>query len=287
MRARARPSTAIAIAPSLVARPSRLPAFARPRSRSSSTARSRVAAGVRERLLAVHHARAGAARGAPSPPAAEISATLYSCCSTAPAWPLGPRSVTPRRAVAGARAGAGEPALAAGGSPPPLIVQCARRARAAPAPRRLLDLDHDAGPCRPARRALAAARAALLGRLALHALVEELRALDAGVGDQRGSRAGSRGSSRRCRAPRSRCRSGLQFESTIATIGMPRRCASVTAMCSRPTSITKSASGSRVISRMPSSDLRYFSTERVMREQLLLGELGGLLLVARGSRAAP
>ena len=54
---------------------------------------------------------------------------------------------------------------------------------------------------------------------------------------------GSRGSSRRCRGSRSRCRRRLLLVSTTATIGMPSFFASVTAILWKPTSITNSASG--------------------------------------------
>ena len=64
--------------------------------------------------------------------------------------------------------------------------------------------------------------------------------------------------------------SGLQLVSTTAATGMPRRSASLTAMCSLPTSMMKSMSGMRLISRMPSRDFRYFSTARWIRASSFL-----------------
>jgi hypothetical protein len=61
--------------------------------------------------------------------------------------------------------------------------------------------------------------------------------------------------------------SGSQLVSTTATIGMPSRRPSATAMCSRLTSTRNIAAGSLVISRKPSSDFRYRSTSREMRER--------------------
>ena len=65
----------------------------------------------------------------------------------------------------------------------------------------------------------------------------------------------------------------------MATIGIPRRPASFTAMCSLLRSMMKSASGSRAISLIPSSDFRYLATPRLTRAQLLLRERRDPLLV--------
>lgn len=63
---------------------------------------------------------------------------------------------------------------------------------------------------------------------------------------------------------------GLQFVSTIATTGRPSRRASATAMCSLLRSMMNSASGSRDISLMPSSDFWYLDTERLTLDRSFL-----------------
>src|SRR5690606_33660640 len=161
------PASAIAIVPSAVARPSRLAALARPRSRSRVAAFSMSPpASVSAFLQSIMPAPVRSRRSFTA--AAEISATLLvSSCRLAPD---GSADLALARvhvvAIAARAAGAAARAAAA---------------RAAPAPRRLLDLDHHAA--RAGARALLAPRPRLGAGLRAHALLVEPGALDAGLGD--------------------------------------------------------------------------------------------------------
>ena len=239
-----------------------------PRSRSSSMARASSPRRVAERLLALHHARPGLVperlHHLPqrSPPCARSASAQPS------AGRVGGRGASGAAAGAsGAAAGASarrrrlvrRPGRAALAGPPPSACRPAGGA----APRgRLPDLDH--APDRARARALGAGRRRLLR---LHARVEQHGALEARVGDQlaveldRADRVVVAGHHEvDARRARRWCR-------RRATIGMPSRRASEIAMCSQPTSITNIASGSRVISWMPSSDFLYFVIERLSRDR--------------------
>ena len=65
--------------------------------------------------------------------------------------------------------------------------------------------------------------------------------------------------------------SGSQSVSTTATIGIPNLLASVTAMCSRAVSITKTASGNCSMSRIPPRFRSSFSSSRDSSSASFLG----------------
>src|SRR5262245_52088137 len=165
------------IAPSLVGRPSRLPALASPRSRSSTPARPRSPpASARARLQSIMPAPLWSRSAFTA--WAEISATLLLSSRASAGRDRAPRASA---LLAGAlpRARPGD----LGGLRRVRqirLVAAPAEAGGTPPARRVLDLHHHAAAGRQlARRG---GLPLLLGHLGAHALVEECRALEAGVG---------------------------------------------------------------------------------------------------------